>query len=52
MNPEPTCRETEMILPVKRRVPFWVARRSRIGSSFRERERAIERPIVHACSKS
>ena len=48
VNPAPTWRVTEMILPVKRRMPFWEARRSRMGSSFWERERAIERPIVHA----
>lgn len=48
VKPEPTCRVTEIILPVKRRVPCSDSRRGGMGSVFVERERAIERPIVHA----
>jgi hypothetical protein len=39
---------TDIIFPVKRRVPCWEERSVEIGSSLRERERAMERPMVHA----
>lgn len=40
-----------MILPVKSSVPFSDLISAVIGSSFKERARAIERPIVHATNK-
>ena len=40
-----------MILPVKRRTPFSFSRREIMGSCFRERERAMERPIIQAWEK-
>jgi len=48
VKPEVTARVTEIILPVKRRMPSSFARREVRGSCFRERERAIERPICQA----
>ena len=48
VNPSPTLRVTEIIFPVKRREPFSEARREVMGSCFKERERAMERPIRHA----
>ena len=48
VKPEPTLRVTDMIFPVKRRVPFSDLRRGGIGSVFWARERAMERPIDHA----
>lgn len=48
VKPEPMFRVTEIILPVKRRMPRSDFRRAEMGSSFWERERAMERPIDHA----
>jgi hypothetical protein len=48
VKPEPTFLVTEIIFPVKRRMPRSDLRRAVIGSSFRERKIAIERPIDHA----
>ena len=48
VNPFATYRFTDVILPVKRRTPLCEERRVVIGSSLRERERAIDRPIVQA----
>jgi hypothetical protein len=48
VKPEPTFRVTAIILPVKRRTPRSDVRRAGMGSIFWERERAMERPIVHA----
>jgi hypothetical protein len=48
VKPEPTFRVTEVILPVKRRTPCSDLSRGGIGSTFREREMAMERPIAHA----
>ena len=51
VKPFETWRVTEMILPVKSSVPFSDLISAVIGSSFKERARAIERPIVHATNK-
>lgn len=48
VNPSPTRRVTEVILPVKSRTPCSEARREVTGSCLRERERAMERPIFQA----
>jgi hypothetical protein len=48
VKPSVTVRVTEMIFPVKRRMPSSEARREVRGSCFRERERAMERPISQA----
>jgi hypothetical protein len=48
VKPDVTVRVTEIILPVKRRIPSSEERRVVRGSCFRERERAIERPICQA----
>jgi hypothetical protein len=48
VKPEVTVRVTDIILPVKRRMPSSEERRVVRGSCFRERERAIERPICQA----
>lgn len=48
VKPEPTFRVTEVTFPVNRRMPRSDLRRARMGSSLREREMAMERPIVHA----
>jgi hypothetical protein len=48
VKPEPTWCVTEIILPVKRRMPCSDSRSGGIGSTFRAREMAIERPIFHA----
>lgn len=48
VKPSVTVRVTEIILPVKRRIPSSEARRVVRGSCFRERERAMERPMDQA----
>ena len=48
VNPSPTWRVTEMILPVKRRMPFSVSMRDVTGSTLRERASEIVRPIDQA----
>lgn len=52
VKPSETVRVTEIILPLKRRIPSSEARRLVRGSCLRERDRAIERPICHALGVS
>lgn len=48
VKPSATWRVTEIILPVKRRMPFSDLRIEVTGLIFRERDRAMERPIIQA----